>query len=49
MNIIITKYSDDDYCTRIAKRCNECLECRHFCNGCDGDSEPCEAFEYTTH
>ena len=32
-----------------AKRCNECLECHHFSNGCDGDSEPCEAFEYETH
>ena len=31
---------------RTAKRCNECLECHHFGNGCDGDSEPCEAFEY---
>ena len=30
-------------------RCNECLECHHFCNGCDGNSEPCEAFEYATH
>lgn len=31
------------------KRCNECLECHHFCNGCDGDSEPCKAFKYATH
>jgi hypothetical protein len=31
---------------RTTKRCNECLECHHFSNGCDGNSEPCEAFEY---
>ena len=33
---------------RLAKvtRHNKCLECHHFCNGCDGDIEPCEAFEY---
>ena len=37
------------YTFRLAKRCNECLECCHFSNGCDGDSEPCEAFEYATH
>jgi len=33
---------------RRAKRCNECLECHHFSNGCDGNSKPCEAFEYET-
>lgn len=33
------------YMFRLAKRCNECLECHHFSNGCDGDIEPCEAFE----
>jgi len=36
----------ETYRARTAKRCNECLECHHFGNGCDGDSEPCEAFEY---
>ena len=36
----------ETYKARTAKRCNECLECHHFGNGCDGDSEPCEAFEY---
>ena len=29
-----------------ATRHNKCLECHNFCNGCDGDIEPCEAFEY---
>jgi len=30
-------------------RHNQCLECDNFCNGCDGDIEPCEAFEYAKY
>ena len=33
-------------CLVKATRHNKCLECHNFCNGCDGDIEPCEAFEY---
>lgn len=32
-----------------ATRHNKCLECHNFCNGCDGDVEPCEAFEYAKY
>ncbi|HEY8389098.1 MAG TPA: hypothetical protein VIK74_10865 [Parasegetibacter sp.] len=42
------QYGGYRYLVKIAKRCNECLECHNFCNGCDGDIEPCEAFEYET-
>jgi AbrB family looped-hinge helix DNA binding protein len=33
-------------CLVKATRHNKCLECHHFCNGCDGNYKPCEAFEY---